>query len=115
MTDENTITLKVPGRKVDQPVLPRVLQPRLRATGPAAEDPFLPRDYVRPVAAFDLSATARSTEGGDKEKDVATQRGQVIALELADGNVIFTSPENLKNTLARVAPQGHRREWQRLP
>lgn len=99
-----SITFKIPGRAIEQPTLPRVLQARVRAIGAAAEDPFLPRDYVKPVATVELTRAARSIEAVKETKDLHGKRGQVIALELADGLTVFTSPENLKETLARVAP-----------
>ena len=104
MPDPQTITFTLTGRKLPTPALPRVLESRLRSADPAAEDPFLPRGYVQAVESFDLSATARSTAEGQAPKDVGAQAGQVIALELADGLTIFTSPEGLRETLARVAP-----------
>ncbi len=103
MVNEGPMTLKVPGRAVDRPPLPRVLSRRGRAEGSAAEDPFLPRGYVQPTAAFDLSAAARAAEGGAVEKAVQVRPGQVIVLELADGLVVFTSPERLKKTLTAIA------------
>lgn len=114
MAGQDQPTLKLAGRAVPQPTLPRNLLLRSRSTT-AAADPFLPPGYVQPVAAYDLSVTARSTEGGQDEKDVPTRRGEVIALELADGTVIYTSPENLGQTLRRVAPDAVTRAGGALP
>jgi len=68
MADNHTpsITFKVPGRhQIDQPTLPSALHARMPAAGSVAEDPFPPHDYLRPVAAFDLSARGMRLASGN--------------------------------------------------
>jgi hypothetical protein len=103
MAQQDQWTLQLAGRAVPQPSLPRALQARARSSN-VAIDPFLPPGYVQPVTAYDLSVTARSTAGGSEVKAVPAHSGEVIALELADGTTIFTSPQNLQDTLQRIAP-----------
>jgi CHAT domain-containing protein len=106
MPNDKKIALTVTGRRIDAPALPRVLASAMRSGEAGLADPFLPRGYVRALEGFDLSATARSTPEGSAAHVIARQPGQVVALELADGITVFTSPESLEETLARVAPEG---------
>jgi CHAT domain-containing protein len=69
--------------------------------GQSAEDPFLPSGYVRAVEAIELSPTARALSA---TAELDARPGQVICIELTDGVTVFTSPEKLRETLQRVAP-----------
>ena len=82
-TDRSRPTLKLPGRRIAAPELPRGLRETHRGgPGDAADNPFLPRGFVRAVDAVDLSASARDITGG-AEQAVPTTVGQVLAVELA--------------------------------
>jgi hypothetical protein len=98
------ITLKLRGAPLPAGTVPRVLQARTqtRATGLVDDDPFLPRGLIEVDQAVDLSMTARSTGTGHLERVVPTQVGQVLVLEMPDGVTVFTSPEKLKDVLARI-------------
>ena len=93
-----------PGRRVAQPGLPRGLQSAHRGAGPGEDERFLPPDFVRAVDAVDLTPAARDL-GGGQPLALAAASGQVLAIELAEGITVYTSPENLQRTLAQVAPE----------
>ncbi len=92
-----------PGRRIAAPELPRGLRQEHRGGG-EGDDRFLPAGFVRAVEAVDLSAGARDAAGGTAQT-LAPGAGQVLAIELAEGVTVYTSPENLQRTLAQVAPE----------
>jgi CHAT domain-containing protein len=98
------LTLRMAGRPIADPPLPAGLAGRRRATGPEAVDPFLPPGYVRAVTAIDRSPNSRSTADGQFTRDVPSNAGQVVAIELPDGVVVYTSPERLAETVQQMAP-----------
>ncbi|MEK8051997.1 CHAT domain-containing protein [Ideonella sp. DXS22W] len=93
-----------PGRHIEKPALPRGLAAGHRGAGPGEDDRFLPAGFVRAVQAIDLSPGARDVAAGQPQ-ELAPAAGQVLAIELAEGVTVYTSPENLQRTLAQVAPE----------
>src|SRR5438552_3784189 len=98
------VTLKLRGAPLPPQRLPRLLQDTHRAAGLGEDDPFLPRGLISVDQAFDLSATARSTDAGQATRDVQAATGQVVVLELPEGVTVITHPENLREAVRRIDP-----------
>ncbi len=103
-TTSSPVVFRITGRPAADPALPRTLQGRNRGTADGAIDPFLPPGYVRAIESVDVSDTARAVEG-TVEQQVASPPGEVLALELADGTTIYTSPARLEETIRSMIPE----------
>ncbi len=98
------VVFRITGRPTEEPAMPRSLQRRDRSGAGGAPDPFLPSGYVRPIESVDVSETARDADGAVAQA-VASPPGEVLALELADGTIIYTSPERLEETIRSMIPE----------
>ncbi len=103
-TTPSPVVFRITGRPAADPALPRALQGRNRSGADGAPDPFLPPGYVRAIASVDVSDAARAVDG-TVEQAVASPPGEVLALELADGTTIYTSPERLEETIRSMMPE----------
>jgi hypothetical protein len=100
-TRPDAVPLKLRAR-VLEPRLPAVFGSATRSTegGP---DPFLPPQFLRPLATYDVGASMRG-EGAAEERRAAAP-DEVIVLELADGGVLVTSAARLRESLERARPE----------
>lgn len=97
------VVVKLPGTRINQPSLPRALQPALRGTDSAsAEDLFLPAGLVKVAEAYDLSPGSRAAAGAGVENGV--DAGKLVALELSDGVTLFLRADKLRDDLLRTDP-----------
>ncbi len=97
-----TTTLRLNARPTE-PTLPALLRSSTRAAG-AAGDPFLPADYLRPLAAYDLSPAARgAADAGEHSLDARDD--EVLVIELTDGSTLVTSAQRLRESLRRSRPE----------
>ncbi len=96
---DGELILQVPGRPTDRGVAPRSLQ---RARGAGAPSPLLDPRVVQIEASYDLAARARGT-GEASRAAVAGER--LLALEAADGSVLFLRADRLRERLARLHPE----------
>ncbi|MBI1398371.1 MAG: CHAT domain-containing protein [Betaproteobacteria bacterium] len=99
-----TIAVSVPGSPVSSPGLPRALAAGMR-DAVAAGDPFLPAGFVAVLDAYDLARTGRDVAAAPAAT-MQVSAGEVLVLELDEGVSIITSPEHLRETLARLDPAG---------
>ncbi|WP_291991508.1 hypothetical protein [Candidatus Accumulibacter sp. ACC003] len=100
-----TTTLNLTGRPSDRKQLPVLLQSTRRSAdgAEAADDPFLPPDYLQLRASFDVGAAVRG--GAASAQQYEAQDDEVLVLELADGGVLITSAGKLKAALQRSRPE----------
>ncbi|MGM9490087.1 CHAT domain-containing protein [Ideonella sp. YS5] len=96
-----TITIQLTGRE-ESPTLPPLLTRASRGLD-GQPDPFLPADYLRPTATYDVGASARSAVAAATVKREASA-DELIVLELADGGTLVTSVAQLRETLERTHP-----------
>ncbi|BAL23837.1 CHAT domain-containing protein [Azoarcus sp. KH32C] len=99
----NNIQFHLPGAAREAPALPPALKAGSRGAAPLA-DPFLD-GVVRVEAAYTLSAPGRDA-GPTASPRVA--RGNLVALETADGSTVFMRADKLREDLARVRPEAIR-------
>ena len=94
--------LKITGRPSEKAQRPGFLTSAHRSAA-QAEDEFLPDGYVQPIASFDVSPAARSSD--DKvTKTFQTQRGEVLVLEMSDGSTFIGNIDRLRETLRETNP-----------
>lgn len=98
------VTLKLRGTLLPPQRLPRIFEGSQRSAAIAPEDPFLPRGLLTVDQAYDLSASARSSDAGHVPRHVAATAGQVVVMELPESVTIVTHPDNLRETLRRIDP-----------
>jgi CHAT domain-containing protein len=100
----NTISLSVPGTRLQDPPLPRLLAPATRGTELRGEDPFLPTGFLKVERGFDLSGPSRDI-GGTDLNPLDLPPDQVVVLEMVDGITVITSAGNLAATLQRIGAE----------
>lgn len=100
-TRPDAVPLKLRAR-VLEPRLPAVFGSATRSTE-GGSDPFLPPQFLRPLATYDVGASMRG-EGVAEERRAAAP-DEVIVLELADGGVLVTSAARLRESLERARPE----------
>ncbi len=103
------IPLKLTGREV-APTLPPLLQPTTTAArdagaGSERRDPFLPEGYLTAKQTFDVGASARDAAGGAGREETQAQPDEILVLELADGSMLVTSAERLRDSLEGARPE----------
>ena len=91
----NQVSMTIAGR-AHAPQLPTLLVAAQRAFG-AADDPFLPRDFLRPTGLFDVAPATRSADASTQTHD--TDANDLMALEMADGSTLITSAAALRASL----------------
>jgi CHAT domain-containing protein len=97
----NTISLNVPGTRLQDPPLPRLLAPTTRGTELRGEDPFLPTGFLKVERGFDLSGPSRDI-GGTDLNPLDLPPDQVVVLEMVEGITVITSAGNLAATLQQI-------------
>jgi CHAT domain-containing protein len=100
----NAISLSVPGTRLQDPPLPRLLAPATRGTEQRGEDPFLPTGFLKVERGFDLSGPSRDI-GGTDLNPLDLPPDQVVVLEMVDGITVITSAGNLAATLQRIGEE----------
>jgi len=90
----NAISLSVPGTRLQDPTLPRLLAPTTRGTELRGEDPFLPTGFLKVERGFDLSGPSRDI-GGTDLNPLDLPPDQVVVLEMVEGITVITSAGNL--------------------
>lgn len=100
----NAISLSVPGTRLQDPPLPRLLAPATRGTEHRGEDPFLPTGFLKVERGFDLSGPSRDI-GGTDLNPLDLPPDQVVVLEMVDGITVITSAGNLAATLQRIGEE----------
>ena len=100
---EVATTLKLTGSRLTVPHVPALLRAAAARDAAGAADPFLPDDYLRTVAAYDISPTGRSGATTEPDIEISLAPGQILVLELADGTTLITSGARLQDELRRVA------------
>ena len=100
----NTISLSVPGTRLQDPPLPRLLARASRGTEHRGEDPFLPTGFLKVERGFDLSAPSRDI-GGTDLNPLDLPPDQVVVLEMVEGITVITSAGNLAATLQQIGAE----------
>ena len=102
---EVATTLKLTGSRLTVPQVPALLRAAAARDASGVADPFLPDDYLRTVAAYDISLTGRSSATTEPDLEIPLEPGQILVLELADGTTLITSGARFQDELRRVAPE----------
>ena len=100
----NAISLSVPGTRLQDPPLPRLLAPATRGTEHRGEDPFLPTGFLKVERGFDLSGPSRDI-GGTDLNPLDLPPDQVVVLEMVEGITVITSAGNLAATLQQIGEE----------
>ncbi len=100
----NTISLSVPGTRLQDPSLPRLLAPASRGSEHRGEDPFLPTGFLKVERGFDLSGPSRDI-GGTDLNPLDLPPDQVVVLEMVEGITVITSAGNLAATLQQIGAE----------
>ena len=100
----NAISLSVPGTRLQDPPLPRLLAPATRGTELRGEDPFLPSGFLKVDKGFDLSGPSRDI-GGTDLNPLDLPPDQVVVLEMVEGITVITSAGNLAATLQQIGAE----------
>jgi CHAT domain-containing protein/pimeloyl-ACP methyl ester carboxylesterase len=100
----NAISLSVPGTRLQDPPLPRLLAPTTRGTELRGEDPFLPTGFLKVERGFDLSGPSRDI-GGTDLNPLDLPPDQVVVLEMVEGITVITSAGNLAATLQQIGEE----------
>jgi len=100
----NAISLSVPGTRLQDPPLPRLLAPTTRGTEHRGEDPFLPTGFLKVERGFDLSGPSRDI-GGTDLNPLDLPPDQVVVLEMVEGITVITSAGNLAATLQQIGEE----------
>ena len=100
----NAISLSVPGTRLQDPPLPRLLAPATRGTEHRGEDPFLPTGFLKVERGFDLSGPSRDI-GGTDLNPLDLPADQVVVLEMVEGITVITSAGNLAATLQQIGEE----------
>jgi CHAT domain-containing protein len=100
----NAISLSVPGTRLQDPPLPRLLAQATRGTELRGEDPFLPTGFLKVERGFDLSGPSRDI-GGTDLNPLDLPPDQVVVLEMVEGITVITSAGNLAATLQQIGAE----------
>ena len=100
----NAISLSVPGTRLQDPPLPRLLAQATRGTELRGEDPFLPTGFLKVERGFDLSGPSRDI-GGTDLNPLDLPPNQVVVLEMVEGITVITSAGNLAATLQQIGAE----------
>ena len=100
----NAININVPGTRLQDPPLPRLLAQATRGSELRGEDPFLPTGFLKVESGFDLSGPSRDI-GGTDLNPLDLPPDQVVVLEMVDGITVITSAGNLAATLQQIGEE----------